>query len=177
MHAELPKPMSRLPEIRLEGGMAGNGGKGQIAQMKPQKSCESYDSTVSGMSWSSSQSTVAIGGGGGCFNSASVSGNLSTASYEDDDDQPQKSITKTPHTSGVMQKLQYSPKGDGDPQRVKQIFRTAHSFEGEHEEATLELKGAGNSPNDQTDAFLESVFEDHKDEVSTISGFFICMKF
>ncbi|KAM7535145.1 hypothetical protein Aperf_G00000096757 [Anoplocephala perfoliata] len=165
LHAELPKPMSRLPEIRLEGGAAGNGSKGQIAQMKPQKSCESYDSTVSGMSWSSSQSTVAIGGGTGFVNSASVSRNLSIASYEEDDDQPHKPITRIPSTPGGMQKSQYSLKGDGELQQTKQMFRTGHSFEEEQEGVTFKDQEAQNSPNDQAEAFLESVFEENKTEV------------
>ncbi|VDL14795.1 unnamed protein product [Hymenolepis diminuta] len=158
LRIELPKPMSRLPEIRLEGGGNGNGNKGLIAQMKPQKSCESYDSTASGMSWSSSQSTVAISGGGsGYGNSASVSGNLSYASYEEDE----KPITRIPSNPGVMHRSQYSPRIDSNAQSGRHNFSTGYSFEEEHHESSPEDREQ-NLVSDQADPFYESAFDDQE---------------
>ncbi|KAM3185452.1 hypothetical protein ACTXT7_006304 [Hymenolepis weldensis] len=159
LRVELPKPMSRLPEIRLEGGGNGNGNKGLIAQMKPQKSCESYDSTASGMSWSSSQSTVAISGGGsGYGNSASVSGNLSYASYEEDE----KPITRIPSNPGIMHRSQYSPRVDSSVQSGRHNFSTGYSFEEEHQESSTEGQAEQNLASDQADPFYESVFDDQE---------------
>nr|CDS27536.1 conserved hypothetical protein [Hymenolepis microstoma] len=159
VRAELPKPMSRLPEIRLEDGGDANGSKGLIAQMKPQKSCESYDSTASGMSWSSSQSTAAISGGGsGYGNSASVSGNLSYASYEEDE----RPITRIPSTPGVLHRSQYSPRVDSSTQKGKYSFRTGYSFEEEHRESSTEDQEEQNLVHDQTDVFFQSVFDDQE---------------
>lgn len=157
---ELPKPMSRLPEIRLEGGGNGNGSKGLISQMKPQKSCESYDSTASGMSWSSSQSTVAIGTGMGYGNSASVSANLSYASYEEDEGNPQKPITRIPSNPGVMNRSQYSPRVDGSSGVGRHHFRTGYSFDEEHRESISEVREETSIDDDRNDAFFESIFEE-----------------
>ncbi|EUB59076.1 hypothetical protein EGR_06068 [Echinococcus granulosus] len=134
LRAELPKPMSRLPEIRLDDGSGGSGGKVQVGQVKPQKSCESYDSAASGMSWSSSQSTVAVGGG--YCNSTSVSGNPSFTSYEEDEEplqsHPQQSIVQIPSTPSALHRTQYSPRHDNAQHRMGHPFRTNYSFEEVH---------------------------------------------
>lgn len=170
LRVELPKPMSRLPEIRLEGGGNGNGNKGLIAQMKPQKSCESYDSTASGMSWSSSQSTAAISGGGsGYGNSASVSGNLSYASYEEDE----KPITRIPSNPGVIHRSQYSPRVDSSAQSGRQNFSTGYSFEEEHHESSPE-DHEQNLASDQADPFYESVFDGQEKDVSLVQMYIYC---
>ncbi|VDO06482.1 unnamed protein product [Rodentolepis nana] len=160
VRAELPKPMSRLPEIRLEeDGGDGNGNKGLIAQMKPQKSCESYDSTASGMSWSSSQSAAAISGGGsGYGNSASVSGNLSYSSYEEDE----RPISRIPSNPGVIHRSQYSPRVDSSTQKGKYNFRTGYSFEEEHHECSTDGQEEQNLVNDQADVFFQTVFDDRE---------------
>ncbi|KAH9284755.1 hypothetical protein ECG_02815 [Echinococcus granulosus] len=178
LRAELPKPMSRLPEIRLDDGSGGSGGKVQVGQVKPQKSCESYDSAASGMSWSSSQSTVAVGGG--YCNSTSVSGNPSFTSYEEDEEplqsHPQQSIVQIPSTPSALHRTQYSPRHDNAQHRMGHPFRTNYSFEEVHitseqvHEQTRENKTseerteAIESPREKADEFFDSVFDKQEKE-------------
>ncbi|VDK40631.1 unnamed protein product [Taenia asiatica] len=185
LHAELPKPMSRLPEIRLDDGSSESGGKVQVGQVKPQKSCESYDSAASGMSWSSSQSTVAVGGG--YCNSTSVSGNPSFASYEEDDESPQirsqQQIVRIPSTPGALQRAQYSPWYDSTQRVMGQPFGRDFSFEEVHvtseqpHEQTKENRASEErnevvaSPGEKTAEFFDSVFDEQEKEVRTINLF------
>ncbi|KAL5960693.1 hypothetical protein TSMEX_011590 [Taenia solium] len=176
LHAELPKPMSRLPEIRLDDGSSESGGKVQVGQVKPQKSCESYDSAASGMSWSSSQSTVAVGGG--YCNSTSVSGNPSFASYEEDDESPQirsqQQIVRILSTPGALQRAQYSPQYDSTQRVMGQPFKRDFSFEEVHvtseqpheqakeSRASEERNEVVESPGEKTAEFFDSVFDEQE---------------
>lgn len=183
LHAELPKPMSRLPEIRLDDRSSGSGGKVQVGQVKPQKSCESYDSAASGMSWSSSQSTVAVGAG--YCNSTSVSGNPSFASYEEDDEpmqsRSQQSIVRIPSTPGALHRAQYSPRCDSTQHGMGQPFKRDFSFEevrvtsGQPHEQTRENRDSEErnevveSPSEKAADFFDSVFDEQEKEVRTIN--------
>ncbi|VDM31478.1 unnamed protein product [Hydatigera taeniaeformis] len=178
LRAELPKPMSRLPEIRLDDGSSGGGSKVQVAQVKPQKSCESYDSAASGMSWSSSQSTVAVGVG--CCNSTSVSGNPSFASYEEDDEplqsHPHHPMVRIPSTPGALHRAQYSPRYDSTQHGLGQHFKKDYSFEEArttsekaHEEtrenrASEERNETIESPSGKADDYFDSVFDEQEKE-------------
>ncbi|VDD77728.1 unnamed protein product [Mesocestoides corti] len=150
LHMELPKPISRLPEIRLEGGSGRGASKAQTRQVIQQKSCESYDSAASGMSWSSSQSTNATWGNH--CNSGSVCGGYLSFARHSEEENPQG----YQHQKSVA----VSPTGFSSDEEHK--LCEASSEDLSQSKNSEEADERSRSPLGQTGDFYDSVFDDQE---------------
>lgn len=170
----------QLPGIRLE----------VVSKVRPQKSCESYDSAASGMSWSSSQSFTTSARDSqqsqqqqsskqptSLRNSNSLSSNPSITGYDVSDEDPcQSQYNSSP---GQLSRSHVSPRVDRRPaRRDRKTFTSGASFEEEEAEYVEEDhknvmakrdvdKEIQSTPATSTEVFHVSV---HKEEEKTVGN-------